>query len=526
MALFDIIFSAELISAPPYLLIAIFLVGWSIRTAIYRLYFSPIAKFPGPKLAALTLWYEFFYDVLRGGQYAFKIQELHKKYGPIVRISPYELHVYTPQFYEELYSGASKKRNKYDWYCKWAATPDGSLGTVGHDLQRVRRGALNPYFSKASVRRLQPLIQERVDILLARIKEFGISRQPLTISLAYVAFSSDVVAQYSFGRSYHRLERPDFDPIYAQSMHEATRAFHFNKQFIWPFRLLIFLPSWLATKLAPALYTYVAFIHDCEAQIKSIMKSSKEQVNEEGLAHPTIFHELLQSHIPAKEKSVSRLVQEAQIVVSAGTETTSWCLSVVTFHLLDKPSILQNLREELVQAIPDPEDMVPVEKLHQVPYLTTCIQEGLRLCYGVSTRLARISPDEVMVFRDGKKEWEIPPGTPTSMTSYLVHHNPTIFPDSHTYNPQRFLDNPRLDKYLVSFTKGTRQCIGINLAYAELYTSLASIFRRYGGPEGEAGPEGRLLLFETSKEDVEMVADMFIPFVKKGSKGIRVLVKN
>jgi cytochrome P450 len=112
------------------------------------------------------------------------------------------------------------------------------------------------------------------------------------------------------------------------------------------------------------------------------------------------------------------------------------------------------------------------------------------------------------------------------MTSYLMHHNPAIFPDSHTYNPQRFLENPRLDKYLVSFTKGTRQCVGINLAYAELYTCLASIFRRYGGPEGEAGPEGRLELFETGEEDVVMVADNFIPNVKKGSKGIRVLVKS
>lgn len=49
--------------------------------AVYRLYFSPIAGFPGPKLAALTLWYEFYYDVLCGGQYWVKIAELHERYG-------------------------------------------------------------------------------------------------------------------------------------------------------------------------------------------------------------------------------------------------------------------------------------------------------------------------------------------------------------------------------------------------------------------------------------------------------------
>lgn len=49
--------------------------------AIYRLYFSPIAKFPGPKLAALSKWYEFYYEVVLKGQFTFHIQELHKKYG-------------------------------------------------------------------------------------------------------------------------------------------------------------------------------------------------------------------------------------------------------------------------------------------------------------------------------------------------------------------------------------------------------------------------------------------------------------
>lgn len=59
------------------------LVIYLIGLGVYRLYFSPIAKFPGPKLAALTLWYEFYHDVVRGGQYVFKIDELHEQYGMV-----------------------------------------------------------------------------------------------------------------------------------------------------------------------------------------------------------------------------------------------------------------------------------------------------------------------------------------------------------------------------------------------------------------------------------------------------------
>jgi hypothetical protein len=56
-------------------------VAYVVTLASYRLVVSPLAQFPGPKLAALTLWYEFWYDVVKRGQYTFKIKEMHEKYG-------------------------------------------------------------------------------------------------------------------------------------------------------------------------------------------------------------------------------------------------------------------------------------------------------------------------------------------------------------------------------------------------------------------------------------------------------------
>jgi hypothetical protein len=58
--------------------------GWILylfALAIYRLYFHHLAKFPGPRLAAMTGGYELYYDAIKGGMYLKKIEELHEKYG-------------------------------------------------------------------------------------------------------------------------------------------------------------------------------------------------------------------------------------------------------------------------------------------------------------------------------------------------------------------------------------------------------------------------------------------------------------
>ena len=52
---------------------------------IHRLFFSPIAKFPGPKLAAVTSWYELYYDVIKKGKSPFEIEKMHDKYGMYCR---------------------------------------------------------------------------------------------------------------------------------------------------------------------------------------------------------------------------------------------------------------------------------------------------------------------------------------------------------------------------------------------------------------------------------------------------------
>ena len=228
------------------------------------------------------------------------------------------------------------------------------------------------------------------------------------------------------------------------------------------------------------------------------------------VSHPTIFHEILNSSLPPGEKKLERLWQEGQTVIGAGTKTTAWALSVTTFHVLSNPSIRRKLLEELKPLFESTDGKPTFNQLEQLSYLGGAISEGLRLSYGVTTHLQRVSPDSAMKFND----WQIPPGTPVSMSSILVHQNPSIFPSPRTFNPDRWVNNSGLKRYLVSFNKGSRQCLGMNLAYAELYLGIAYVVWRF--PEME--------LVDTTLDDVETVADYFMPLPKNREREVRVLL--
>jgi cytochrome P450 len=259
-------------------------------------------------------------------------------------------------------------------------------------------------------------------------------------------------------------------------------------------------------------------------QIKEIKSGERDDAKD--VNHRTIFYEIIKSDLPPAEKSDARLAQDGQVVVGAGTLTTAWALCIALFHLLSQPETLTKLKAELAASMKSSTDPVSLAALEKLPYLTGCVQECIRLSYGLATRLQRIAPNETLVLNDGKKDWHIPPGTPVGMTSVLVHHDESLFPDSKRFLPERWIGHPQLDKYLLSFSKGTRACIGINLAYAELYLGIARVFRGFGSVDVRgAEDEGFLELFKTTKEDVEVQRDGFIPLAKKGSKGVRVLVK-
>lgn len=473
----------EIVAAHPATTLVLLFVSYLVSLAVYRLFLHPLAGYPGPKIAALTVWYEFYYDGIQRGRYTFEIERMHEQYGPIVRISPNELHVNDPGFIDELYAGGGKKRDKYDYFSAQFGIPDSVFGTPGHDLHRLRRGALNRFFSKASVSKLEPIIHNAIEKLVTQLEIDAGSGSPVAMNNAFSCMTTDIVTEYAFAKSSDFLSSPTFEPNFHRAIIAGSDMGPWVKQFPWVVTLMNKLPESIVVRINPEAAIYVKFQENIRRQIREVQAEIASRSNkgmiEEKMSGPsrTIFHELLTGDLPSEEKRLERLWQEGQIVVGAGTETTAWTLSTTLFYLLDNPEVMSKLHEELKAAIPDPSERVKWNRLEKLPYLGAVICEGLRLSYGVSTRLQRINPLGPLHFKaqtenhtestkNCEVEYVIPKGTPVGMTATLIHNNKDLFPEPHTFRPERWLDDQgkrhhHLDGYLLSFSKGSRQCIGI-----------------------------------------------------------------
>jgi cytochrome P450 len=490
-------------------LIAVTAVLYPVTLAIYRLYFHRLSHFPGSKLAALTLWYEFYYDVIKRGQHIWQIEAMHHRYGPIIRLNPHEIHIDDPDFFDEIYTTSSRPRDKYRWWTNLASAHGSGFATVPHDLHRLRRGVLNPYFSKRSVVRLEPVITAKIAKLATRLAGAARTSEVIRLDVAFMALTTDILCSYAFADDTCYLDEPDFKLEWKETIMGGFESGAMMRQFPWLLPMVMSLPVRVVEKGNKG----AAYMMRWQGKVKRLVKAvldEKEDEKADG-GQKTMFHTLRDCDLPPEEKTLQRFCDEGEILLGAGGETTAKTLTTTFFYLTENPAILARLRRELQTVMPDPTSTPACTTLEALPYLSAIVSEGLRLSYGVTTRLPRIAPTETLHY----KGYAIPPGTPVSQTCYFVLMNPSIFPDPETFRPERWLDKEkRLERYLVSFGKGSRQCLGMNLAYAELYLTIATLVSRFD-----------FELYETGIRDVKIKHDFFVAAPELGSKGVRVTVK-
>lgn len=416
-----------------------------------------------------------------------------------------------------------------------------TFGTIGHETHRLRRAAFAKFFSPAYIRKLEPVLKDLVNSMIVKIEEMLEEGKTINLVHAYSALTQDVITEYCFSFSRDCIHKENFAPHYYENMqvhctfapmyvtHQAYASFppliiplqplltaqRSIKQFPSLLPTLQLLPDWWVRLTDRAVWSLRVQDKEYRAQVRSVMSGG----DVDKTSHVTIFHEILnEPSLPPSEKTEDRMKAEAESLVGAGTLTSAHMLSLTSYFVLRDPKILQELTEELERVMPDAESSPGQQVFERLPYLNAVMDEGLRMSYGSMHRLSRSHPKDALQYR----EWVIPPETPVGYSAYMLHRNSEVFPEPDKFKPERWLglesaERQRLRSYLMNFGRGTRQCAGMRLAYAELYLTMAYVFRRLGK---------KLQLQDTEYErDVAFVQDYFIPAPSKQSRGVRV-VKN
>ena len=337
--------------------------------------------------------------------------------GPIIRISPEELHVRDPEWYDELMSTSIRPRDKSEAFAGRSGR-DSIFGTVQHDHHRVRRGALAPFFSKKSISAIEPLIQSKVDLLCAALGEYAPggtdeSRRGKEIELgvAYMSLTLDIISHYAFGKSYGLLLLPGFSQKWKDVVENVMESFALVRNLPWLPEMLKKLPMPITKMIDTGMAFYLQMEGETRLEVAKIVqgekKRTKQEIEDPTTSHKNIFEELYDSNLPPQEKTIDRLNEEGFALILAGADTSSASLSQLSYHLLANPDILKTLKEELRMAMPDTNVPTPWQVLENLPFLVSPLPDlchprlewmlikirelaSLKVC--VSTLLPRLAP--------------------------------------------------------------------------------------------------------------------------------------
>lgn len=448
---------------------------------IYQVFFHPLAKYPGPFLAKITDAYQLWHGYK--GDRHLEFWRLHQKYGRVVRFGPNSLSFNSNTALKEIY-GFKANVGKSEFYNAFVHPAANTHNIRDKDAHARKRRVLSNAFSDSATKEMQRYILnnvrtfcEQIGAMTGAVSEKKGWTAPKAMSDWTSYLAMDILGDLSFGRAFHMLEKPD--NRFALNLVEAATKRHL---------ICGTMPIVDKLKVDKVLFPEIA------AGRARYMKYSRGQLElRTALGEETdrrdFFYYLLKARDPETGLGFStpELWGESNLLIIAGSDTTSTAMAATLFYLTRNEHALRKVTEEIRSKFNDVEEIVYGATLSSCTYLRACIDEAMRL----SPSVGGILPREVLAGGIKIEGERIPAGTVVGVPHYTIHHNEAYYPQPFQYMPERWTagaENPlslSLDRKTTAdevslassafcpFSVGPRGCIGKNLAYVEMTITLA-----------------------------------------------------
>ncbi|KAL8626814.1 hypothetical protein Q9189_007497 [Teloschistes chrysophthalmus] len=398
-----------------------------------------------------------------GGRFHISIDDAHKEYGPVVRVSPNELSFATVSSWKAIYGHAiagkptAVKSKFYEMY--GAGFDSWCIGSERDPKIHGRmKKLLSHAFSTKALMEQEDIIQSSIDAFIDKIGP-----------------ESDM----AFGES-QRLTFPTGKPHYWPELILEHLFFITVVDNLRRYPLFVTLGKWIL----PTFTVSTRNKHTGYARNQVSTRLSQKSQRKDFLSK-------IIDKVEAGEISQEELTAHTSTLVIAGGETVSTFLPAVTFYLLTNPEPYRKLRDE-VRSTYSSLDAIDAASALRLPYLQAVIAEGLRIYPPGSQGFPRVSPGMMV------DEHYVPEGAEIYTSAWTVTHDEKYFHEPYVFKPERWIDIGCKDVKEASqpFSLGPRGCLGRNQgkkkeidqrpaahihSFAELEISLilAKILHRY-----------------------------------------------
>jgi cytochrome P450 len=378
------------------------------------------------------------------------IHDLHQKYGPIVRLAPDEISVNDPPSVGPVYN--YEKTHFYNAFEAFGAK--NMFSTPDRRNHSGRRKNLGAEYTRTYILRPEHLsvIYDRARQMMASIKDNS------TVDVFYLFnyLAQDVISGFFFGdkNGSHLLLGEDTSVF--NSWHRRRHTFHWLAEL--PNVTQLIYRTGLA-RLIPGFQIAVRGEREVnEMIVKWIDRCDPDK------AH--LLTKLVSTGMPRPE-----IAAEVMDHMGAGHETTGTTLTFMIDHLSKNPEQQAKLHAELQNV--DLNDFAAVDKL---PYLHGVVLETLRLYSSIPASEPRVIPVGGARILDKN----IPAGTVISAQPYSMHREPAYFQAPLAFIPERWNNpTPEAKTAWMAFGKGTRGCIGQNIAMVTIKVAVSHLYKTF-----------------------------------------------
>jgi cytochrome P450 len=415
---------------------------------------------------------------------------LHQEYGPVVRIGPGEVSIGDYQLYRRIYSQNSSTKEESFYTAttllghenlaryRYESVPRLFLGRTALIIGRLirnkamhsaRRKMMSQPFSQQAINENEALITEMGERFVERVLTGSLASPTNTVDVLPFCklFSLEVICKAAFNKD---ISAPSTDNAFTflQALEDTPRVMIISSIFPF-FRKQKRLGEYLPGAAGHAFRQSRLYEQYMRSLFREFRHESKLDSTERFMGTPLLRSE---DAYFGRRLSEDEAVEEAMGLAFAGSGTTSSTL-VYLFYILsttENHHVQLKLREELRGAGPKLAD------LKDLPYLNAVIKETMRLYPTIISTLPRVL--DIPLESDNV---HLPAGTIVGMQNYVHHRDPSVYAEPNKFLPERWIEqspSSEVEKAFTPFSLGTRNCIGQNLAKAELLLAVSIVFRR------------------------------------------------